>query len=252
VRIVLVATLLWLLAIPRADAQVGEFYLDSPLSTPLTLPTDGTPTTYSLGFDLFEFNTMNFFFWEIETIGQVSIQEWIGMSSADCRNTPDLCSLESTVEFALGTVDARISGSGGRGATGFAWTDTPFGLGTITIVAGGPGYVRLKSSIDSCPVVDRRVTLAVAPGACNDGIDNDRDGFTDFPADPGCADSLSVTESPSCNDGIDNDEDGATDFPQDSDCLSASDATELPEADATVPAIVALLGLAAVRTQSTR
>jgi len=47
---------------------------------------------------------------------------------------------------------------------------------------------------------------------CSDGIDNDGDGFIDYPNDPGCASPTSPTESPACQDGIDNDGDGGIDF----------------------------------------
>jgi len=48
---------------------------------------------------------------------------------------------------------------------------------------------------------------------CGDGYDNDHDGDTDFPEDPGCRDSLeSSREAPECNDGVDNDGDSQTDL----------------------------------------
>jgi hypothetical protein len=46
--------------------------------------------------------------------------------------------------------------------------------------------------------------------ACNDGIDNDRDGSIDL-GDSGCRDAAWYTESPECADGIDNDGDGRID-----------------------------------------
>jgi subtilisin family serine protease len=50
---------------------------------------------------------------------------------------------------------------------------------------------------------------------CDDGIDNDGDGWIDHEADPGCDDALDGSErSPAliCDDGIDNDDDGLIDF----------------------------------------
>ncbi len=64
--------------------------------------------------------------------------------------------------------------------------------------------------------------------ACADGVDNDGDGATDHPADPGCADADDddeVDPPPQCGDGVDNDEDGAVDL-FDGDCLSTVDPTE--------------------------
>jgi hypothetical protein len=67
------------------------------------------------------------------------------------------------------------------------------------------------------------------PTLCNNGLDDDGDGLTDFPADPGCANALDDSEkSPAlvCDDGIDNDGDLAIDFPADAGCSSLLDATE--------------------------
>lgn len=68
---------------------------------------------------------------------------------------------------------------------------------------------------------------------CSDGIDNDSDGQTDYPADPGCTGPDDDSEidpvvgpDPVCSDGIDNDSDGKTDFPADPGCTSATDGSE--------------------------
>ncbi|MEE9218343.1 MAG: hypothetical protein V3U98_04680 [Acidobacteriota bacterium] len=81
---------------------------------------------------------------------------------------------------------------------------------------------------------------AVAPPpttACSDGIDNDGDGFFDYPADPGCTslDDTSEREpnGPVCDDTFDNDSDGLADFPDDPGCTSAFDTDER---DALAPA----------------
>ena len=83
-----------------------------------------------------------------------------------------------------------------------------------------PGVIRTPQ--DGCGT--RRfsyfgVGAPVAPTPqCNDGIDNDRDGFIDFPKDPGCIDLADRDESnpidpggSECNDLIDNDQDGLVD-----------------------------------------
>ena len=55
---------------------------------------------------------------------------------------------------------------------------------------------------------------------CSDGIDNDHNGLTDYPEDPGCTSSTDDDESgstplppsaPACSDGVDNDNDGFAD-----------------------------------------
>lgn len=69
---------------------------------------------------------------------------------------------------------------------------------------------------------------------CGDGRDDDNDGETDFPNDPGCTSALDADETdscpgagcPACANGIDDDGDGDTDFPDDSNCASASAASE--------------------------
>ena len=52
---------------------------------------------------------------------------------------------------------------------------------------------------------------------CNDGIDNDNDGFTDCDDNDCMDDALCDVEI--CNDGIDNDNDGFTDC-DDNDCVN--------------------------------
>jgi hypothetical protein len=50
---------------------------------------------------------------------------------------------------------------------------------------------------------------------CQNGLDDDGDGLVDFPADPGCADPLDLSETNpavDCDDGFDNDGDGRVDF----------------------------------------
>jgi hypothetical protein len=69
------------------------------------------------------------------------------------------------------------------------------------------------------------------PPECGDGLDNDGDGLTDFPADSGCTDDGDPSElSPNvaCDDGLDNDGDGLADFPSDPQCLSVQDRSERP------------------------
>jgi beta-lactam-binding protein with PASTA domain len=110
------------------------------------------------------------------------------------------------------------------------------------------------------------LTVNSGAGACSDGVDNDADGLTDFPldpgcesttdgserspdltcddgtdndgdglvdlADPGCSEPADTTETSSglvCDDGIDNDNDGATDFPNDPGCDDGLDASELSD-----------------------
>jgi hypothetical protein len=69
---------------------------------------------------------------------------------------------------------------------------------------------------------------------CSDGIDNDGNGRTDFPDDPGCGWAGGDTEDagcpapgcPACSNGIDDDQDGRVDYPEDTDCMFAAQGTE--------------------------
>jgi hypothetical protein len=57
---------------------------------------------------------------------------------------------------------------------------------------------------------------------CEDGIDNDGDGLTDHPDDPGCDGTSDASErSPLliCDDGVDNDGDDLIDYPDDPGCF---------------------------------
>lgn len=64
---------------------------------------------------------------------------------------------------------------------------------------------------------------------CDDGFDNDGDTFADYPDDPGCSSILDDSElgSIQCDDGIDNDGDTLVDVANDPGCSDVSDTTEL-------------------------
>ncbi|MCH7568899.1 MAG: hypothetical protein IIA87_05775, partial [Nanoarchaeota archaeon] len=67
------------------------------------------------------------------------------------------------------------------------------------------------------------IVLELTGKACNDGIDNDGDGWIDYLEDPGCVNAEDDDESNpntefECSDGIDNDGDGLTDG-YDPDCI---------------------------------
>jgi hypothetical protein len=73
---------------------------------------------------------------------------------------------------------------------------------------------------------------------CNDGIDNDGDGKTDYPADPGCYSPNQDDETddcpdgpncPQCSNGKDDDMNGQTDYPADPGCAYAADTDEYTE-----------------------
>ncbi len=84
-----------------------------------------------------------------------------------------------------------------------------------------------RSDYPSDPGCQSAASLFENP-ACNDGIDNDHDILIDYPTDPGCAAAWSDIENPACNDGIDDDGDGHTDYPADPGCWAASSTREDP------------------------
>jgi hypothetical protein len=78
--------------------------------------------------------------------------------------------------------------------------------------------------------------LFLCPSQCYDHVDNDSDGFIDFPADPGCTSRTDNSEIdpvppppiPQCSDSIDNDGDGLTDYVGgDFGCSSVNDNDEI-------------------------
>ena len=84
------------------------------------------------------------------------------------------------------------------------------------------------------------------PPQCADDIDNDSDGATDYPVDPGCTDATDDDETdvspppePQCSDGVDNDSDGPIDFPDDPGCTNESDDDETDPPVSDTPAVVA-------------
>ncbi|MEE2645539.1 MAG: hypothetical protein VYD19_11455, partial [Myxococcota bacterium] len=76
--------------------------------------------------------------------------------------------------------------------------------------------------------------------ACQNGLDDDLDGLTDYPEEPGCLDRLDDDEGdpdapPVCADREDNDGDGLIDFPEDIGCEAASAGSEVDVCGQGVP-----------------
>ena len=97
-----------------------------------------------------------------------------------------------------------------------------------TSVVDPLGTTLIDTWISSFEAAPDGSCIARADTQCGDGLDNDANGLTDFPADPGCSSPLDDSEStiPGCEDGSDNDWDGLTDYPADPGCSSPSDDTE--------------------------
>lgn len=109
--------------------------------------------------------------------------------------------------------------------------------GRNTLVLENPQPGAYYVTVDGASAQGGEVTLWVEEEpieACQDGIDNDGDGFIDAPFDPGCIHPSDEDEStpepiPSCGDRIDNDGDGSIDYPDDRGCYQASDPSEEDE-----------------------
>lgn len=106
--------------------------------------------------------------------------------------------------------------------------DSLTGTGTMVDGVANIGF-QLPFGLRRPAVVEPTESLRVvsAGPACSDGQDNDFDGLTDFPSDPGCASPDDNDETTAqCSDGIDNDNDGQIDL-ADSGCRDADDNDEL-------------------------
>lgn len=128
------------------------------------------------------------------------------------------------------TVTVGDSGGGFFVRDGSDWklAGVSFALGTFE---GQPENTSLYGNIVyAADLAHYRDQILAVARPCDDGVDNDGDGATDFPADPGCTWIGDLSEHPDCSDGIDNDNDGAVDL-ADSFCTGAGDLREEPDAD---------------------
>jgi hypothetical protein len=152
-----------------------------------------------------------------------------------CGGTQLACSdppLMTLTSIAAGTyyvvVDGFSSGSGnftvettGQVAPGQSCESALFQSGAFTCTNG----FACKGAVGA---------RTCSPTECNDGADNNGDGVSDFPDDPGCNTLSDDTETtvcpgascPVCSDGVDNDSDGLIDYPLDPSCFSASAGNE--------------------------
>lgn len=146
-----------------------------------------------------------------------------------------------TVENNQGTVTYSVSsGSLPTGLTldsstgEISGTPTVAGTYTFTIDAKDKVANRYPNFSDTNEYTVL-VTQTTPPAQCNDSIDNDGDGLTDYPSDPGCTSDADDDESNStgggspsvCSDHLDNDGDGLTDYPSDPGCATPGDSSEV-------------------------
>ena len=109
--------------------------------------------------------------------------------------------------------------------------------GTISAGASCDGALATNGALKcasgfTCKGAAGSKTCQVA--ACSDGSDNNNDGKTDYPDDPGCNSPSDDSEAtvcpgsncPVCSNGSDDDGDGKKDFPADFGCSSAAGKSE--------------------------
>jgi hypothetical protein len=112
----------------------------------------------------------------------------------------------------------------------YSLSETPVGEVSPYYVAGswvctGTGSQDGASiALDPGEVAACTITNTYTPPVCDDGVDNDEDGFADYPADIGCESSTDTSESNEntlalCTDTTDNDGDELVDL-ADADCAA--------------------------------
>jgi hypothetical protein len=105
------------------------------------------------------------------------------------------------------------------------WQDNiKFPIKTVSLSGGN--VITTSSCEYSRGICLLKEFLLITNPACSDGIDNDNDLATDYPADIDCTGPNDNSESGTCDDGIDNDNDGSTDYPDDFSCNAYDDIEE--------------------------
>ena len=106
-----------------------------------------------------------------------------------------------------------------------------------------PGsYTIVVDGVDPSSVGVVKLTVeATVPDACSNQTDDDGDGLTDYPFEPGCdspedTDETDPSAAPACGNGSDDDGDGLTDYPSDLGCSAASDTNEVDDCVTGLPA----------------
>ncbi len=128
--------------------------------------------------------------------------------------------------------DIVVGDSGGGAFTGTGTSAKLVGILFARSTYGGqPANTSLYGNVglisDLYAYRDEILAVVDRPD-CNDGLDDDGDGFTDFPADLGCTSTTGASERSSfaCDNGVDDDGDGLIDYPGDPGCVNAGDFSE--------------------------
>ncbi|MBI2056410.1 MAG: hypothetical protein HYT37_03435, partial [Candidatus Sungbacteria bacterium] len=146
-----------------------------------------------------------------------SQRSWSGWQSTGAPNSSFGTSGPSSVSTSWGTYQVK-------------------GLNPITVEVCGASYSQASYYAQSSYY--SQSSYSPPPPECRDGIDNadTEDTLSDFPSDPGCSSPNDNDERNQCNDGIDNDNDGYCDIstsfcsgnlePGDVGCLNIQDNDE--------------------------
>jgi hypothetical protein len=156
-------------------------------------------------------------------------------SEIACNDNVDTVDKQSTITASISTPGTYFLIVDARDALGGAYeleVKYYVGEGTMCLAPDecGPGLV--------CRVPKNGTTKICTKNVCEDGLDDDDDGKSDFPLDPGCTALTDDDETdgcpgvsaqcPECGDGVDNDMDGKIDYGNNGDttCTSASSTSE--------------------------
>jgi hypothetical protein len=118
------------------------------------------------------------------------------------------------IYYQVDSTDGRwVSASPGGAVASITLSGLAAGSHTIYAIAtdGQEATLARGQTILTGPIASASLEIP-QPAACANGLDDDGDGFVDFPADPGCKTAASGLESPQCDDGADNDADGGVDW----------------------------------------
>ncbi|MFZ5468288.1 MAG: MYXO-CTERM sorting domain-containing protein [Myxococcota bacterium] len=144
--------------------------------------------------------------------------------------TQGATTVSGTTTEAAGSM-VRVFVNGNPAGSGVSAAGGTFSVTVPTLIAGQrvTATVEAPGEFESAPSAPVVVQGVGGVAACSDGNDNDGDGKTDFPADPGClsANDIDETDVPQCSDGADNDGDTQVDYPNDPGCSSFVDNSEV-------------------------
>jgi large repetitive protein len=156
--------------------------------------------------------------------------------NSTCGGTPVRCST-STVPTALTNVAAGTYYVSIEGFNTVSFTYTITTSGTVAAGESCEGALFQSGAFTCEPgyVCGGMAGMRTCTSECSDTVDNNGDGRTDYPNDPGCTglnDNLENTVCPgamcpACSDEADNDNDGQIDYPNDSACRAANGTSEL-------------------------